>query len=97
MSCGSSVKQNFSKNGFEKENEVGKVWKLRSGLLNLPWQREKHAMKGEKMKEMLEEYGGVVAACFLGISLVGVVAELIGAGGGLSDLVRVFAGGIGAV
>lgn len=46
---------------------------------------------------MLEEYGGVIAACFLGISLIGVLTELTGAGGVLSNLVRVFAGGIGAV
>lgn len=48
------------------------------------------------MKELLEEYGGVIAACLTGLVLIATVLELFESGGGLSKLFLVFLEGIGA-
>lgn len=48
------------------------------------------------MKELLEEYGGVIAACLTGLVLIATVIELFGSGGALSELFLVFMKGIGA-
>lgn len=49
------------------------------------------------MKEMMEEYGGVIAASILGLSILGMIGSLLGNGGGLSHLVLTFLRGIGTV
>lgn len=48
------------------------------------------------MKELLEEYGGVIAACLTGLVLIAAVLELFESGGGVSKLFLAFMEGIGA-
>lgn len=49
------------------------------------------------MKEFIEEYGGVVAACLLGLLLIGCIASLLSADGALHELVAAFFYELGAV
>lgn len=49
------------------------------------------------MKEFVEEYGGVVAACFLGLMLIGMMSSLLSAEGALHELVAAFFYQMGAV
>lgn len=49
------------------------------------------------MKEFMEEYGGIIIACFLGLVLLRTLSELLGTGGGIACLVQSFLEGIGAV
>lgn len=47
------------------------------------------------MKELIEEYGGVIAACVSGMCLLGIIYSLIVPGGGLHQLAKLFFEGIG--
>lgn len=49
------------------------------------------------IKEIMEEYGGVILACFMGLLFIGIFTELIDINGGVSHLARIFAQGIGSV
>ena len=49
------------------------------------------------MKEFIEEYGGVIAACLLSLILLGTMADMLGTNGLLSALFSGFLEGIGAV
>ena len=49
------------------------------------------------MKEFIEEYGGVITACFMGLLLLGFLSELTAAGGGLSQLAKIFMESTGAL
>lgn len=48
------------------------------------------------MKEFIEEYGGVITACFMGLLLLGFLSELTAAGG-LSQLAKIFMESTGAL
>lgn len=48
------------------------------------------------MKELLEEYGGVIASCIMGLMLLGIITKLLGSEGGLSQLFLIFLEGLGA-
>jgi hypothetical protein len=50
-----------------------------------------------QLKEMVEEYGGVIAASVLGILLLSVLSELMKANGEINILIRVFLEGAGAI
>lgn len=49
------------------------------------------------MKEMIEEYGGVIASGALGILLLGAISELIKTSGELNILIRTFLEGTGTI
>lgn len=49
------------------------------------------------MKEVIEEYGGVILACFMGLMLLGVLAGLMNAEGGLYHLAQIFSEGVGSM
>lgn len=48
------------------------------------------------MKDFIEEYGGVVVACLMGLVILGIVVSLLSSDGALHDLVAKFFYGIGA-
>ena len=47
------------------------------------------------MKEFMEEYGGVIVTCMLGIMLLGLLYSLLASGGQLHRLAELFFDGIG--
>lgn len=49
------------------------------------------------MKEFVEEYGGILLACFMGVLLLGILTDLTNSDGGLYQLAKIFAGSIGSV
>lgn len=49
------------------------------------------------MKEFVEEYGGILLACFMGMLLLGILAGLTNSDGGLYRLAGIFAESIGSV
>ena len=49
------------------------------------------------MKEFIEEYGGVITACFMGLLLLGFLSEQTAAGGGLSQFAKIFMESTGAL
>lgn len=49
------------------------------------------------MKELLEEFGGVITACFLGLLLLGTLSSLLDMNGGINILIQSFLEGIGAI
>ncbi|GAA0800169.1 hypothetical protein GCM10008910_27570 [Faecalicatena orotica] len=49
------------------------------------------------MKEFIEEYGGIMMACFMGLLFLGVMSGLLDPDGGLSRLAVIFAEGIGTL
>ncbi len=49
------------------------------------------------MKEFIEEYGGIILACFMGLMFLGILAELLNKDGGLYQLARIFAESMGSM
>lgn len=52
---------------------------------------------GEHMKEMIEEYGGIIVACIMGLLLLGILFYLLQSNpNSLYELVKDFFVGVGA-
>lgn len=49
------------------------------------------------MKEFIEEYGGILLACFMGLLFLGLMSGLLDSDGGLRRLAVIFAEGLGAL
>lgn len=49
------------------------------------------------IKEFIEEYGGIILACFMGLMFLGIMAELLDRNGGLYQLAKIFAESIGSM
>lgn len=49
------------------------------------------------IKEFIEEYGGIILACFMGLLFLGVLSELLNQSGGLYQLAKIFSEGIGSM
>lgn len=47
------------------------------------------------MKEFIEEFGGVICACILGMAVLEIISQLTGKGGELSWFIMDFLRGIG--
>lgn len=51
--------------------------------------------RGDDMKEFMEEYGGILLACFMGMLMLGILTLLTAPDGGLCQLAKIFAQSIG--
>jgi hypothetical protein len=67
------------------------VGSLKNGVYDLRTRRE-----GEKMKGFIEEYGGVIAACILGLISLGFISSFISPDGTFLELVKMLFKGVGS-
>ena len=49
------------------------------------------------IKEFIEEYGGIILACFMGLLFLGIMTEMVDGNGGLYQLAKIFAESIGSM